>query len=97
MVQYLGVDAAKNLDYKTAMKEMVKFDKNLSSTYYFNDTKTANEDDVKKEASITYVTVLTNVNKNYADTAVVKLLADKVKEADVQATNKTLPNLNKTS
>ena len=97
MVQYLGVDAAKNLNYKTAMKEMVKFDKNLSSTYYFNDTKNANEDDVKKEASITYVTVLKAVDKNYADTAVVKLLADKVKGADVQATNKTLPNLNKTS
>ena len=97
MVQYLGVDAAKNLDYKTAMKEMVKFDKNLSSTYYFNDTKNANEDDVKKEASITYVTVLKDVDKNYADTAVVKQLADKVKGADVQATNNTLPNLNKTS
>ena len=97
MVQYLGVDAAKNLDYKTAMKEMVKFDKNLSSTYYFNDTKNANEDDVKKEASITYVTVLKAVDKNYADTAVVKQLADLVKGADVQATNNTLPNLNKTS
>lgn len=98
MVQYLGVDAAKNLDYKTAMKEMVKFDKNLSSTYYFDDTKTsAKEDDVKKEASITYVTVLKAVNKNYADTAVVKQLADLVKGADVQATNNTLPNLNKTS
>ena len=97
MVQYLGVDAAKNLDYKTAMNEMVKFDKNLSSTYYFNDTKTANEDDVKKESSITYVTVLEDVDKNYADTAVVKQLADLVKGADVQATNNTLPNLNKTS
>ena len=99
MVQYLGVDAAKSLEYKTAMNEMVKFDKNLSNTYYFSDTKakTAKEDDVKKEASITYVAVLTDVNKNYADTAVVKQLADLVKGADVQATNNTLPNLNKTS
>ena len=97
MVQYLGVDAAKSLEYKTAMNEMVKFDKNLSKTYFFNDTKTANEDAVKKEASITYVTVLKDVDKNYADTAVVKQLADLVKGADVQATNNTLPNLNKTS
>ena len=97
MVQYLGVDAAKSLEYKTAMNEMVKFDKNLSKTYFFNDTKNANEDAVKKEASITYVTVLKAVDKNYADTAVVKQLADLVKGADVQATNNTLPNLNKTS
>ena len=99
MVQYLGVDAAKGLTATTAATQMVKFDKNLSSTYYFNNTKakTAKEDDVKKEASITYVAVLADVNKNYADTAVVKQLADLVKTASVQDPSLTLPNLNKTS